>query len=1106
MLFRSTNITSVGTLSSLASSGLITASGGLTARHLYVTNGATFAGGIAGTLNTASQPNVTSVGTLTRLDVGSGGISSAGGITGTLNTAAQPNVTSVGTLSSLASSGLITASGGLTTNHLYVTNGATFAGTVRIGSITGGLSVTGGISISGGPTVIGVIGVGITAYGGTRFYSSAFVVSSSNGEVRQFELDTREAYLDLPLNVSGGINVTGGLSVTGGATVTGGMNVFGTFLVNGAALGGGSPYGSLQAFNAGITTNHLYVTNGATFASGIAGTLNTVSQPNVTSVGTLTRLDVGSGGISSAGGITGTLNTVSQPNVTSVGTLSSLGVSGLITASGGLTARHLYVTNGATFAGTVRIGSITGGLSVTGGATVTGGMNVFGTLLVDGAAVLGPSGFVGTSIPTSVSFVHTPHLPVELGNTVIQSVFVNSDVTGQGGLTAQFFYRWGADGNLSERYNYGYASSARVGTSGLTRSDLYTLGVFFKPPVRLDLPVRKIVDLHCWDNAGFGQMVLLENKSLTGWGFMGGIGGGNTGNPFPFAGLTFIDIATGLSGTLNPTSTMRSFDETAGWFLGLMDNGRLTGYSWPRNARIESSTSIPPASLTHDSNHPIFSRMPASLRSNAVSGLTAKAILSTDDAYCYALMADGSLTAWGATAFLYGGSGPGQAGSWTQGGTGGILANFPSAGETFTSFASTKAYRTVGFAIKSDGNLRCFGYTGNTPIQPNVGSGTTASVIADYRNIFCVTRTGDNQIVKIGSISPRKADLDIGDVSALWNGNSFSRGATRTNYLAGLPSSFYDIPYSTTGNQTILIGLTKAGTLTGGMFLVNDRFPVDSSFSGYPLIVNQTIFVPHANDVARGITLSNTTSIGTQGVLAKKAKSNSIVGYGPTSGVGTFMLSYGEFNLPAALTVDTNTTIRFGVPVTISRVPFTSQGAITNDPYLVDPLLDCRGSIIASQFAIVSDSSIKTNVENKSIGDGIVSQWKKDLLDNLSPKEFEYVGDPSSTKTIGYFAEDVAAANSKYVTNINPISIGTNTVRPPSLTADQDNSSYCAINLNTLMVGTIESLRELNTEMSRIWLTESPPYPSKIKNGDLWYYSGENRLYVRRNDAWIQVN
>lgn len=66
---------------------------------------------LGGTLTTAAQPNVTSVGTLTSLavtgNITSGNLSGTN-ITGTLSTAAQPNITSVGSLTSLSTSGKIT--------------------------------------------------------------------------------------------------------------------------------------------------------------------------------------------------------------------------------------------------------------------------------------------------------------------------------------------------------------------------------------------------------------------------------------------------------------------------------------------------------------------------------------------------------------------------------------------------------------------------------------------------------------------------------------------------------------------------------------------------------------------------------------------------------------------------------------------------------------------------------------------------------------------------------------------------------------------------------------------------------------------------------------
>ncbi|MBR7513838.1 hypothetical protein KC219_27135, partial [Mycobacterium tuberculosis] len=64
---------------------------------------------ISGTLTTAAQPNITSVGTLANLTATSASITNLSGvgtltatnISGTLTTAAQPTITSVGTVGNL---------------------------------------------------------------------------------------------------------------------------------------------------------------------------------------------------------------------------------------------------------------------------------------------------------------------------------------------------------------------------------------------------------------------------------------------------------------------------------------------------------------------------------------------------------------------------------------------------------------------------------------------------------------------------------------------------------------------------------------------------------------------------------------------------------------------------------------------------------------------------------------------------------------------------------------------------------------------------------------------------------------------------------------------
>jgi hypothetical protein len=161
-----TNITSVGTLGSLSVTGNISA-GNVTA-SIFTGDGSALTGvvavssGVAGTVTTAAQPNITSVGTLSSLSVtgavtagslagaaatGSGAsgtwsinVSGSSATSGTVTTAAQPNITSVGTLSSLSVTGAVTA--------------GSLAGASATGS---GASGTWGISVSGSSVTSGTV-------------------------------------------------------------------------------------------------------------------------------------------------------------------------------------------------------------------------------------------------------------------------------------------------------------------------------------------------------------------------------------------------------------------------------------------------------------------------------------------------------------------------------------------------------------------------------------------------------------------------------------------------------------------------------------------------------------------------------------------------------------------------------------------------------------------------------------------------------------------------------------------------------------------------------------------------------------------------------------
>jgi len=154
------NITSVGTLTSLGVNGTVTAVAFTANTGVFTGNGnglsslvganvtgtvanATYAlsagsATTAGTVTTNAQPNITSVGTLTSLavtgnitngNITGGNLVSANYFTGTLTTAAQPNITSVGNLTGLTLSNAAIISVGSNTN---------------VGTFTGNFSLSAG--------------------------------------------------------------------------------------------------------------------------------------------------------------------------------------------------------------------------------------------------------------------------------------------------------------------------------------------------------------------------------------------------------------------------------------------------------------------------------------------------------------------------------------------------------------------------------------------------------------------------------------------------------------------------------------------------------------------------------------------------------------------------------------------------------------------------------------------------------------------------------------------------------------------------------------------------------------------------------------------------
>jgi len=326
-----TNITSVGTLGSLSVTGNITGGNLLTSGNIVDTGAFSIITGASGNVNLA--PNGTNVlvttttganitGTLNatgNANVGNLGAATvvATTLTGTLSTAAQPNITSVGTLTSVSITGNVTA------------------GNVNAGNITiaGDLISSLGATLTIDPATSGNAGLvvinGNLQVNGTTTTINSNVVSTN----------------DLTVNYAN--NAINAAAANGGGIEVGPIgSPFITWLYNSTSnvftsSGGISAVGNITAGNVSATTFTGALTGAATSAT-TAGTVTTAAQPNITSVGTLTSVSV-SGNITagnlSGTSIVGTLTTAAQTNITSVGTLTALSV-----GTGNITGGNLILS------------------------------------------------------------------------------------------------------------------------------------------------------------------------------------------------------------------------------------------------------------------------------------------------------------------------------------------------------------------------------------------------------------------------------------------------------------------------------------------------------------------------------------------------------------------------------------------------------------------------------------------------------------------------------------------------------------------------------------------------------------------------------------------
>ena len=318
------NITSVGTLTSLTVSGNITAgnllgilangnsnvripaaNGNVNISAVGNANVVVITGtgvNIAGTLNSTGNANVANI-------VSNNATFTL--VSGTLTTAAQPNITSVGNLTSLYIDGNLFAEnsnveGNTSLGNLIVENNANIGNVLHIDAGASLVSI-GNVNFDDAPDInLGEVEK-ITIYGGSNNYYlrtdgagnlSWAAVTANGGNGIPNGANTTVQFNDS--NVFGGSNAftfdktSNTLTVNGhisGTTlgITGNIAVgnasLGTRATAGIFSGSGNQLSNLQAANInGAISNANY--------AAFAGIITTNAQPNITSVGTLSNLTV----------------------------------------------------------------------------------------------------------------------------------------------------------------------------------------------------------------------------------------------------------------------------------------------------------------------------------------------------------------------------------------------------------------------------------------------------------------------------------------------------------------------------------------------------------------------------------------------------------------------------------------------------------------------------------------------------------------------------------------------------------------------------------------------------------------------------------------------
>jgi hypothetical protein len=274
------NITGNANVGNLGTAGLVVATGNVTGGNLTT-------GGVVAATGNVTGGNLTTGGVVAATgNVSGGNITTAGQLVSSVAIGTAPLVVTSTTLVTNLNADLLDGLNSATAN-----TASTIAARDSSGNLSANFFIGNGSQLTG-------LNTSIISNG-----NSNVSVPAANGNVNISAVGNANI-----LVVTGtGVNVAGTLNATGNANV-GNLGTAGLITATGNVSGGNLTTGGVVAATGNVTAGNVYANSGTIGASLLTGTLTTVAQPNITSVGTLSSLvvsgNVTAGNVRLNGGLT----------------------------------------------------------------------------------------------------------------------------------------------------------------------------------------------------------------------------------------------------------------------------------------------------------------------------------------------------------------------------------------------------------------------------------------------------------------------------------------------------------------------------------------------------------------------------------------------------------------------------------------------------------------------------------------------------------------------------------------------------------------------------------------------------------------------------------